>query len=154
INLPKDDVGWALLPVDAPSFDEGHPSLPEAQDVALRKRPEIAQRKIDVGRADLDVRTAKTDRLPQLDLSFNYGLAGQRAVYGATLDQLIGGDVPAWTISLSLSWAPLMHAARSQVAVNEANQRAARVQLDQQALDLFFELRDDVRTLDTSAREV
>ena len=154
VNLPREDWLRALLPIDAPRFSEEQVPLSEAQAIALRKRPEIAQRKLDVARADLDVRVAKTDRLPQLDAQFSYGMVGQTAAYSGALDQLISADVPAWSATLNLTWTPLMKAARAQLAVLENNRNAARTQLDQQQLDLYFELRDDLRTLDTSAREV
>ncbi len=154
LNLPREDWLRALLPIDPPRFSEDHVALEHAQAIALRKRPEIAQRKLDVSRADLDVRVAKTDRLPQLDAQFSYGMVGQTAGYSSTLDQLFAADVPAWSATLNFSWTPLMKAARAQLAVLENNRDAAHTQLDQLELDLYFELRDDLRTLDTSAREV
>ena len=129
-------------------------TLEVAVETALKNRPEIAQRRLDVARADLDVRVAKTNRLPELDALFSYGVAGQEANYGGTLNQMVSGSVPAWTSGLNLIWAPLMRGAQAQLAALKSTEAARHTQLEQASLDLYAELRDDLRTLELGARQV
>jgi outer membrane protein TolC len=129
-------------------------NLDAAVDIALKNRPEIAQRRLDVRSADLDVHVAKTNRLPELDSSFSYGVVGQQAAYGDTLNQMVSANVPAWTAGLNLIWAPLMRGAQAQVAALKATESARRTQLEQASLDLYAELRDDLRTLELGTRQV
>lgn len=155
LNLPREEWGRPLLPGDPPPpFVEAHLDLEQATEVALRNRPEIARRRLDLSRAELDLRVARNDRLPQLDVGASYGLVGQRQSYQDALGQLASRAGPAWSLFASFSWAPLMVASRAQAAAQEAAQRSAQVQLAQQQLDLTLELRDALRALDSAAREV
>src|SRR5262249_20338593 len=54
----------------------------------------------------------------------------------------------------SFSWSSLMLAARAQVDASLAGQRAAQVQLERQRLDLLVDLRDDLREIETAARQI
>jgi outer membrane protein TolC len=154
LNLPSGEWPTAVLPTDPLQFTDQPVELATAHEIALRNRPEIVQKRVDVDRADLDAHVAATNLLPQLDVGFSYGLAGQRGTYSDTLDQLFSNDVPAWTASVIFNWTPLMRAARAQLAALRAGQRAARTQLDQQRVDLYVELREDIRQLDFAARQV
>jgi outer membrane protein len=154
LNLPREAWNQPLLPTDAPQFDERTVNLQAAVDVAEKHRPEVAQRRLDVQAAGLEVKVAKTNRLPELDATLGYGLVGQQPAYGGTLNQLFSTNVPAWNAGLNLTWAPLMIGARAQVAALRATEGARKTQLDQANLDLYAELRDDMRTLDLGARQV
>lgn len=154
LNLPRDEWARPLLPTDPPQFSERTVNLEAAVEIALKNRPEIAQRHLDIDSAGLDVRVAKSNRLPELDTSFSYGAVGQQPGYSGTLNQMLSRAVPAWTAGLSLTWAPLMLGTRAQVAALTATEGARRTQLEQTSLDLYAELRDDLRTLELGARQV
>jgi outer membrane protein len=154
LNLPRSEWTRPLVPADAPRYEEPGVTLEEAMALALKNRPELAQRRIDIERSSLDVRVARTDRLPTLDVGFSYGLIGQQSGYFGTLDQMVSNNVKAWTASASFSWSPLMLAARARVDSKLAGQRAAEVQLEQLELDLLVELRDDLNEIETAARQV
>jgi outer membrane protein TolC len=154
LNLPRTEWVHAIVPTDPPQFVERSIPLESANEIALKNRPEIAQRRLDVEGAGLDVRVAKTERLPELDTSFSYGLVGQQPGYGPALNQLFSANVPAWSAGANLTWAPLMRATRAQVASLRATESARRTQLEQTSLDLYSELRDDLRALELGARQV
>jgi outer membrane protein len=154
LNLPRSEWTRPLLPVDAPRFAEPGVDLEEAMALAQKNRPELAQRRIDIERTTLDLRTARADRLPNLDVGFSYGMIGQKSDYHDSLDQMASNNVKWWTASASFSWSPLMIAARARVDARLAGRRAAEVQLEQQQLDLLTELRDDFVEIETAARQV
>ncbi len=154
LNLPKPDWDRPLLPTDPPSFHERTLDLDTVTSIALANRPEVTQARIDVAKAALNVRMAKTDRLPELDAVVNYGLAGQGVTYGHTTNQVFGGVLPAWSAGISFTWSPLMKAADANVDSLEAVEGAKHTAYDQVRLNLNAELRNDLRTLDFAARQV
>jgi outer membrane protein TolC len=154
LNLPREEWGRPILPTDPPAFVERTVGLDVATEIAVKNRPEIAQRRLDVDAADLEVRIAKTNRLPELDAVASYGVVGQQAGYAGTLNQVFNASVPAWSAGLNLTWAPLMIGARAQLASLKASEGARRTQLEQANVDLYSELRDDLRTLELGARQV
>jgi outer membrane protein TolC len=154
LNLPRSEWARPLLVVDVPRYEEPRMNLDEAMTLALKNRPELAQRRIDIERTSIDLRTARADRLPSLDLGFSYGLTGQQSDYQSTLAQMVSNNVKWWTAWASFSWSPLMLASRAQVDSRLASQRAAQVQLERQQLELLVELRDDLTEIETAARLV
>jgi outer membrane protein TolC len=74
---PNGSSRAAVVPVDVPRCEEPGVSLDEA--MALKNRPELAQRRIDIERTSLDLRTARADRLPTLDV----GLTAARQIRAA-----------------------------------------------------------------------
>lgn len=154
LNLPAEQWSEPLLPVDAPAFQPLQVSFDEALRTALERRPEIEQRAIDLSRAALDVRAARAARLPGLDATVAYGLIGQRAEYGSTLDQLLSADARAWSAGLSFSWTPFNEAASAEYEARRVGEQAARTGLEQQRLALRLELRTALRSLETAERAV
>ncbi|HTQ44614.1 MAG TPA: TolC family protein [Polyangiaceae bacterium] len=154
LNLPRDDWRRPLLPVDPPQFVERSLDLDTSYQIALGNRPEVAQARIDVEKAALNVRVAKTDRLPELDFVFNYGLAGQGVTYGETVNQVFGTNLPAVTATLNLAWTPLMKGSEANVDSLRATENAKHTQLDVVRVNLYAELRNDLRALDFAARQV
>jgi outer membrane protein TolC len=154
LNMPHGDWERPLLPADPPQFQERAMDLDTITAVALSNRPEVAQARIDVEKAALNVRVAKTDRLPELDAVFNYGLAGQGITYGDTTGQVFGANLPAWTAMFNFSWSPLMKAGNASVDALQATESARHTQLEQVRVNLYAELRNDLRNLDFAARQV
>ncbi len=154
LNMPRDEWERPLLPVDPPQFAERTLDLNTVCQVAVRNRPDVAQARIDVDKAALNVRVAKTDRLPELDALFNYGLAGQGVSYGDTANQVFGTNLPSWTAMFTFTWAPFMKAAQSNVDSLQAIEDARSTQLEQVHVNLYAELRNDLRNVDFAARQV
>jgi outer membrane protein TolC len=115
LNLPREAWAQPLLPLDVPQFDDLQVGYETALDQALKNRPELAQLKLDLQRAALDVRVASSDRLPQLDASVSYGLVGQRGDYSGALDRLVSADARAWSALLNFTWTPLNRAAGARL---------------------------------------
>ncbi len=154
LNLPRPEWRRAIVPADAPVFEPHSISDEEALRAAMANRPEIRQQRLAIESAAADVRAAENDRLPQIDVGLSYQSVGQDDVYRGALDQLAGLEAPGWTVTATLSWTPLARAAGAQVDIQRANQRAARARRNQRVLDLYREVRDAVRALDTAARQV
>jgi outer membrane protein TolC len=154
LNAPREAWAQPILPLDVPEFDDLQVSYEAALDQALQNRPELAQLKLDLQRAALDVRVASTERLPQLDASVSYGLVGQRNDYSGALDRMISADARAWSALLSFTWTPLNRAAGARLESLRLSERALRTLQDQALLDLKLELRTVIRGLETADRSV
>ncbi|MEY4545096.1 MAG: hypothetical protein RL685_1291 [Pseudomonadota bacterium] len=154
LNLPREAWAQPLLPLDVPQFDDLQVGYETALDQALKNRPELAQLKLDLQRAALDVRVASSDRLPQLDASVSYGLVGQRGDYSGALDRLVSADARAWSALLNFTWTPLNRAAGARLESLRLSERALRTLQDQTLLDLRLELRTAIRGLETADRSV
>ena len=154
LDLPAAEWSEPIRPAEAPHFELVTPAVDDAIATAIARRPEVSQRKLDIRRVDLDVRIAENARLPALDLGLSYGLVGQEERYRTALDGLVSLDARAWTAAITLTWAPLGRAARAELEALRAGRSSARVQLEQELLDIRVEVRDAVRDIDTAAREV
>jgi outer membrane protein TolC len=154
LNLPRPEWSVAILPVDAPAFEPVDADVDEAMQKALSLRPELSKRQLDMERAALEVRLARNDRLPALDVTFRYGVLGQDEMYGAALGQMPSIDARTWSVLLNFSWAPLGRESKARLEALRTQERAAAIQRDQQVLDLYTEVRAAVRELDTAARQV
>jgi outer membrane protein len=154
LNLPKEEWARPLLPRDKPEFARLAIGFEPALAQALEHRPELAQRDLDVRRAELDVRVARHNRLPALDASVSYGVLGQRPGYDDTLDQLSSNDARVWSAGVNFSWAPLNQAASAELEARELGRRAARTEREALELGLRLELRAALRSLETAERSV
>lgn len=154
LNLPEDEWARPLLPRDKPVFEHHSLGFDSALAQALEHRPELAQRALDVTRAELDVRVARADRLPALDASASYGVLGQRPGYADTLQQLPSNDARVWSAGVSFSWTPFNEAASARLESRELLRQAARAEQEALELALRVELRAALRGLDTAERSV
>lgn len=154
LNMPRGEWAVPLLPVDAPELRVVSVTLEGAYARALANRPELAQGRLAVNRAELDARVAENERLPRLDAELTYGLIGQNPSYGDTLSQLSSGDARTYSGALSFSWEPLNRAASARLETFRLTELAERTALEQRELDLQLELRAALRALDTALRSV
>ena len=78
-----------VLPAEDPASIEDHVSL------ALRRRPEIAQARLQLERGDLTLVQTRNGLLPRLDLFITLGGTGYAASFGDSLDVGDGHDLTA-----------------------------------------------------------
>jgi outer membrane protein len=71
--------------------------------LAMDYRPELAQARLDLSNADLDVRSAKNSLLPQLDLVASYGESNGANSTGGALNFLDDDDGSSYAIGLEFS---------------------------------------------------
>ena len=78
-----------VLPAEDPAPVEDHVAL------ALRRRPELAQARLQIERGDLALVQTRNGLLPQLDLFISLGATGYAASFGRSLDLGDGHDITA-----------------------------------------------------------
>ncbi len=154
LNLPKDGWNDTLVAVDMPQIDSQQLSLENAMALALEQRPEIQQNLLDQKVADVDRRVADNNRLPELDVGFSYGLAGQSTVYSGSLDQLQGLGARNWGVFANLSWSPLGKVAKANSDALQSSNKIRKLRYEEFLVSLRSEIRAALRTLETAERQV
>lgn len=88
---------------DSPSlFDVSHYNYINFRMAAEELNPDLLARRVEVIRQKIRMYYAKNQRLPQLDLSADYGLNGLGSTPGASNEDLERGDFASWAVGLEL----------------------------------------------------
>jgi outer membrane protein TolC len=154
LNLPEEKWSQSLLAIDLPQITPRQVTLEQAMKDALANRHEIQVNKIDQEIAELNQRVADNNRLPDLNVGFRYGLAGQSNVYSGAIEQLQGLGARNWGVFVNLNWTPLGREASANQASNLSATRMLALQHQQFLNGLRNELRASLRALETSQRRV
>lgn len=177
INLPEAEMKLALpiSPVDTPKFDIKEFSLEEALATAMENRPELKSLKIGLKNQDLSVSYAKNQLLPRLDLTASYyspGISGDRVLYlddnpltGVVIGKIPGGVSNAikdatgfkyknWSVGLTLDIPLNSFFSRASYAQAKLNLERAMLQLKNQEQLIYLEIRNAVRSIQTSYKLV
>ncbi|HVH25472.1 MAG TPA: TolC family protein [Vicinamibacterales bacterium] len=153
---PADETFWRvrLNPVDEPVGPGLVPDVDAAVANALKSRYDLARARTDLATAATDVEYFTNQKLPDLRFETSYrgsGLGGtqllrtgtfpgivsgsQRTTLGDAVGQVLGGDYPAWSVGVTISY-PLGQSyeeaglVRSEIARRQAAHRVASLQLD------------------------
>ena len=154
LHLPREQWARPILPTDAPRF-VAQTSRPEDMlAIAIKHRPELAQLDLDLRAAQLAVRQADNDKLPQIDLGVTAALVGQDAGYAGALDQIGRAGAPGYSVVLNMTWTPLRRATGAAADIERARQRIAVVRGEQAVQDVWLAVRDAVRTQRAAALQV
>jgi outer membrane protein TolC len=138
-----------------------------AARLAIENRPELALANREIERLEINMKFAKNQRLPQLDVVGSYGYQGASGQGNANLDPNFGSPPPdqgSWHRSFGHNTAPSYSvrgilsipipntAGRHSVSKAELELRRARVQRRRVEQTIILEVRDAVRNL-LSAQE-
>jgi outer membrane protein TolC len=134
-----------INPIDLPELTDQEVDIQAAIERALVERTDIRQARQEHRIAELDLEVTENNRLPELNLSASYQLAGvggteyersglggapvlvNRGGYNDALSAIAGFDVPTWNLGLSFSYPIGMRSAK-------ANLERARLQMEQRDL--------------------
>ena len=132
-------------PIDLPVIDEEEVDIQAAIERALSERTDIQQARRERQIAELDLEVTENNRLPELNLTASYSLAGvggteyersglggapvlvDRGGYNDAIEAIRGFDVPTWNLGLSFSYPIGMKSAKATLA-------RARLQMEQRDL--------------------
>jgi outer membrane protein TolC len=176
LNLDVDAAvkGQAPVPADKPEFKPYAITLEEALAKAMARRPDIETAKATIATKSVDFRFAKNQRLPQLDLQLvktSPGISGQQFTYDPNNPFLppVEGDPGSssaafrdsfkflynnWTagVTLTIPFGDVIGKANYAYARLDLEQAQARLKTQEQ--QVFLEVSDAVRTLETAAKSV
>jgi len=142
MNLPVrfEEDRPRLVPADEPVVDLKVPKLEESLSSALANRPQVQALKLYLDSNRVELAAAKNNRLPEVDLRADLGLAGSNTDYGSSFEELSEGRDYVWQVGISVSIPWGNRAARSRYARAKLNYQKARIVYS----DFLEELRLDV----------
>jgi outer membrane protein TolC len=176
LNLGVDPASrnQLLLPADKPEFKPFAITLEEAYARAIARRPELESAKAAIGTKMVNFRFAKNQILPQLDLQLSKtspGTSGQQYIYDPANpfgDPTLGDPGSAsqafrdvfkflynnWTagVTLTIPLGDVVGRANYTYAKLDLEQAQARLKVQDQ--QIYLEVSDAVRTLETAAKSV
>jgi outer membrane protein len=154
LNLPRDQWVRPILPVEVPKFTPEVQSSDAALAIAMKRRPELAQSELDLESAELGIRRADNDKLPEIDVGVTGSVVGQDASYGPTLHQLGAIDASGWSVFMNLTWTPLRRASTAAAEISRINQTMAVSRRDQLVQAIWLAVRDAIRNQKSAGRQV
>jgi outer membrane protein TolC len=176
INLGVDPeaLNQNLVPADKPEFKPFAISFDEAYAQAMARRPDLDSARALIATKTVDFKFAKNQRLPQLDLKLikgSPGISGQQFFYdpldpfGTPIPGAPGSASKAfsdslrflydnWTagVTLTIPFGDVFGKANYTYAKLDLQQAQARLKTQEQ--QIFLEVSDAVRVLETAAKAV
>ena len=174
INDPESPDFWAVsyAPIDQPSIEEIDVDVDDAVRVALSRRPILEQSRVELETRTYNVRFAKNQLMPQLDvvgsLAFNgiggtqlvrEGFAGEPSLiipggYGDAIDQVFGRDFREWSIGLNISYPLGNSQAVAQHAQTQVAARQQRALINSNEILIAQEVRQAARAVATNRKRI
>ena len=156
INIPDGEKIWArtILPADAPPFEVVQVDADASIQEALEKRPEYAAAKLTLQNTDINLRVARNQLLPSLQLQGSLGLNGLKDDLGGDYGRLTSGDFTSWSAALVLSYPLGNRSARSAFVQARLTDDQARVSLLNLKRQIISQVREGVRRIEADVRRV
>ncbi|MDE2179632.1 MAG: TolC family protein [candidate division NC10 bacterium] len=156
INIPDGERIWArtILPADTPPFEVAPVNMDASIQEALEKRPEYAAQKLTIQNSDLNLRVARNQLLPSLQLQGNVGLNGLNGSAGGDLDRLTSGDFTQWSAGLVLTYPLGNRSARSAFIQAKLSHDQAETSLLNLKRQIISQVREAVRRIEADVRRV
>lgn len=174
INDPDSPDFWSTsyAPIDQPTIVEVEIDLDDAVRVALSRRPILEQSRVELETRTYNVRFAKNQLMPQLDvvgsLAFN-GIGGTQLIredfagepsliipggYGDAIDQVFGRDFRDWSIGLNISYPLGNSQAQARHAQTQVAARQQRALINSNEILIAQEVRQAARAVTTNRKRI
>lgn len=156
LNPAEEDLrqDLRLTPLDKPSQTLEAISPEETIEVALQRRPEVLQAKKNIDTADLNVKFAKNQMLPNLSFQSTSGLAGLGPSGAEMVNKNFGGDYYNYGAGVVLSYPLGNRSAVSQYNKRTLEGQNAKSSLQSVRQQVIVSVREAVRRVQTDFRRI
>lgn len=177
INLAaveKDIEQIRIIPIDKPSYTRKELNLEEALRIAMEKRPDLKQTRIDLKNKELNLSYAKNQLLPDLSLQASYwspGISGTQNIYppgipfGEPIATVPGRASDAlkdafnfryknWTVGLTLTIPLNTLLSRAAYAQARLDLEQTQLMLKNQEQQALLEIKNALRGVETNYKRV
>jgi outer membrane protein TolC len=162
INIPDGERIWArsIMPFDAPPFEVAPVSMEASIQEALEKRPEYAEAKLTLLNNDINLRVARNQLLPSLQLQGSIGLNGLNEIdkgFGSSYSGATGltsGDFTSWSAALVLTYPLGNRSARSALIQAKLTDDQSRTSLLNLKRQIVSQVREAVRRIEANVQLV
>jgi outer membrane protein TolC len=174
LGVEPEAFGQALMPADKPEFRPYAITFEEAYSKAMARRPDLETSKATIETKRISFKIARNQRLPQLDLQLvkmSPGTSGQQFIYdpnnpfapptpgdpgsaGAAFGDAFKFLYNNWTagVTLTIPIGDVLNKAGYAYAKLDLEQAQARLKVQEQ--QVYLEVSDAVRNLETAAKSV
>ncbi len=177
LNMPEDEARAiaSITPLDAPPSDERKVDLDEALGTALLSRPDLAATKVGIQTQQLNLRYAKNQVLPELNLAASFsspGLSGTQLIYqdddpstGIIVGTIPGGasgafkdsfkfKYPNWSVGLTLSIPTANIFSRASLKQAQVSLREQILTFENEKQQLYLEIKNAVRSVESNYKRI
>ena len=156
LNIPDGERIWAksIIPADRPPFELVQVEADASIQRALETRPEYAEAKLNLQNTDLNLRVARNQLLPSLQLQGSVGLNGLNGSLGGDYGKLTSGDFTSWSAALVLQYPLGNRAARSAFVQAKLSHDQATTTLLNLKRQIISQVREAVRRIEADVRRV
>lgn len=148
------EFGTTLGAVSLPVYNPAATNFDTSYQQARANQPDYLAEENTIKQLEVDVATAKRNRLPSLDLDGALGYNTRDRSVSDALDRLPNGDGYAWQLGLSLTvpWGNRSDKARYRTAQNTLLREQLRLRQIEQ--NLMVQVRAAVRAVETNVESV
>jgi outer membrane protein TolC len=163
-----------IVPLDRPDFIQKEISLEEALTIAYTQSPDLKTQWKTIETNELNMKVAKNQLLPSLDLSFSYwspGLSGTEIIFDPSnpfappigkvtnppsdaLKEAFSFVYDNWNVGLTLSIPLSSFTTKADYVRARMETEKSQLELKNVERQIFLEVRDVVREMDTSYKRV
>ena len=155
-NMPqlREDVDYEIDPLDKPEVIPVEVDQLRSIQVALEERPDYLGKKVDIENKDIELRVAKNQLLPILDLEASLGSNGLGSNYAKDFDALGSADYYNWSTGLAFSVPLGNRFARSAYERRKLEVGKALIDLKNLEQDIIVQVRGAVRDINSYLEQV
>lgn len=173
MHLPPAEWERPIIPTDNVSYGPVSLDMAHAVDLAYKLRPELHEQSLVTDTRKLQYIYARNQVLPRVDFTANYnpaGLAGRSIVLdpvtgqptgrintsglGSAINQVFGGDFTSWTVGFNFAMPIRNIGAKAEAKRAELDWKASQVTEAELRENVAVEVRGNVRTVDTLAKQI
>ncbi len=172
-GIEKDEI--SVTPIDTPEIEERSLNFEQALELARQHRPDLKEILIDIKNRGIELRYAKNQLLPDLNLQASYwspGISGTQILYenndptsGNVIGTIPGGSSNAlkdafgfkyqnWSVGLSLDFPLNTVFARNRVEMAKVNMEQSKLRLKDIEQQMLLEIKTAIRATETNLKRV
>ncbi len=155
LNLDKESslLGARIIPVDQPMDAEIRFSLPDGVETALKNRPDYLQTKKDLENRIVNLRLAKNQVRPRVDVVASAGVNGLGGSIEDDWEEL-DGDFYDLRIGLRFEYPLGNRAAKSQLIRRRLERQQIELRLADIEKNIALEVREAIRQVETDFKRI
>lgn len=177
INLLSEEnrLDYTITPISEPFFEENDISIDDALMTGMENRPDLDSRRLELKNTEINLSYAKNQLLPNISLdvsSWSPGTSGTQILYlnDDPLTDMVIGTVPGgasdafkdalgfkyqnWQLGITLTFPIETIFSRAAYAQAKLNKKMALFNLENQEQQIFLDIRNAVRTVQTNYKRV
>ncbi|MBN2244210.1 MAG: TolC family protein [Candidatus Aminicenantes bacterium] len=177
INLLSEEnqSEYTITPISEPVFEENNITIEDALMTGMENRPDLDSRRLELKNTEINLSHAKNQLLPNISLDASFwspGTSGTQILYlnDDPLTDVVIGTVPGgasnalkdalgfkyqnWELGITLTFPIETIFSRAAYAQAKLNKKMALFNLKNQEQQVFLDIRNAVRTVQTNYKRV